>query len=221
MKAPRRLAWLTALSLAPAVLAVPRSELVEAVAQQRAAVAERPSVGTWNDLGNLLVRLGSWEDAREAYHQALALDESSTLALYNLALLEMELGETATAQARFERLLELDPAHALAHYRLGDLYRGRDRNHRAVLYYADAFRLAPELTQPAIHPEILSNPLVTWALTRVYLNPRPGQGARRYGDPGRIARLFVGEVALPPVAPPAGDEQAEPPPEPSDDDGSR
>jgi tetratricopeptide (TPR) repeat protein len=199
MTLPRRLAWLTALSLVPASLALPRPELMDAIARQRAEIAAAPTVEAWNDLGNLLVRQGSAEEAREAYRQALALHASSTLALYNLGLLELELGEIERAEEHFRRVLDIDPSYALAHYRLGDLYRQRDRNPRAVVHYAEAFRLAPELTLAETHPEVLSNPLRTWALMHAYLEPEPGRGARRYGNPGRIARLFVGEFAMPAI----------------------
>jgi tetratricopeptide (TPR) repeat protein len=210
MTLPRRLAWLTALSLVPASLALPRPELMDAIARQRAEIAAAPTVEAWNDLGNLLVRQGSAEEAREAYRQALALHASSTLALYNLGLLELELGDEERAEARFEAVLEVDPAFALAHYRLGDLHHARHRNHKAVEHYAEAFRLAPELSRTATNPEVLGNPLVTWALTLTYLDPAPGRRPRAYGEPERIARMFVGEGVRVPVADPEAEEPAEP-----------
>jgi tetratricopeptide (TPR) repeat protein len=211
MNLPRRLAWLTALSLLPASFALPRPELVEAVARQRAMATEQPTAEAWSDLGNLLVDLGAWEEAREAYERALALEGSHSLPLYNLGLLEMELGDVEKAEARFEAALDIDPAFALAHYRLGDLHRARDRNRRAVEHYAEAFRLAPELSRTATNPDVLDNPLVTWALTLAYLDPVPGRRARTYGQPERIARLLVGDAVQPPVA----DPEAEPPVEPA------
>lgn len=218
MTTPRRLAWLTALALVPAAFALPRQELVEAVAAQRTTVAEQPTAAAWNDLGNLLVRLGSPEEAREAYRSALALDASSTLALYNLGLLELELGEIDKARGHFESILELDPGHALAHYRLGDVFRVRDRNPKAVVHYANAFLLDPGLARVATNPEVLSNPLVTWAQTYAYLHPDPGRGSRRYGDPSRIARLFVGDTLLPAMdAPPAAETDMQGPEAPAVD----
>ena len=211
MNTPRRLAWLTALSLLPASFALPRPELVEAVARQRATVAEQPTVEAWNDLGNLLVGVGAWEEAREAYERALTLEGSGALPLYNLGLLELELGDEERAEARFEAVLDVDPGFALAHYRLGDIHRARDRNRKAVEHYAEAFRLAPELSRTATNPEVLANPLVTWALTLTYLDPPPGRRARTYGEPERIARMFVGETVRPPVT----DSEAEPPAEPA------
>ena len=210
MNLPRRLAWLTALSLAPACLALPRPELIEAVARQRATVAEQPTAEAWNDLGNLLVGVGAWEEAHEAYEQSLALAGPSALPLYNLGLLELELGDEETAEARFEAVLDVDPDFALAHYRLGDLHHARNRNHKAVEYYAEAFRLAPELSRTATNPEVLGNPLVTWALTLTYLEPAPGRRPRAYGEPERIARMLVGEGVRAPVADPEAEEPAEP-----------
>ncbi len=178
---------------------------------QLALVEAQPAdVGARNDLGNLLVLAGDPEAAAAAYREALRLDPHADLARYNLGLLELERGQPRAARRHFARLRGEEPFRALAQYRLGDIAAGRDYHARAVRHYERAFRLAPELADPATHPEVLFNRLADWARHRAYLAPAPGLRPRRYADPSRLAGLMMGEPAPEPAVPAEPAAPAEP-----------
>jgi tetratricopeptide (TPR) repeat protein len=193
-----RLAALAVFALAaclPFSLDATPPRLEKLVDEQSRRVAEQPSdAGAHNDLANLLVLSGSYDEAEAHYETAIGLDSRLASAHYNLGLLRLEANRLREAERHFQDVLELDPGHGLTHYRLGDIDAARSRNAKATRHYAQAFRLDPSLSYPESHPELLFNRLSGWAKTLVYLAPAPGLRPRRYDDPAPLAQLIVGDL---------------------------
>lgn len=101
----------------------------------------------WNSLGVLLVRLGRFDEATDAYHRASQLAPASvTTPQARLAALMLRQGDYEAALSAFEEIAEpiLDPVLAS---NIGTAYYFSDRSDRlsrAEEYFARAVELAPE-----------------------------------------------------------------------------
>ena len=78
---------------------------------------------TWTNLGHALVALNRLQDAKDAYEQALEIDDSLIDTKYNYALCAERFGNYPYAMVEYERVVELDPTHARAWNNLGLIYR--------------------------------------------------------------------------------------------------
>lgn len=81
----------------------------------------RDAPGLWTYYGGLLVLLERWQDAREAYEEALEIDPSHLNGYLGMGMMLAESGDLQQAKSWFERALELDPECALAQDALWDL----------------------------------------------------------------------------------------------------
>ena len=174
--------------------------------------------GLLTDYGNLLTQVGRFDEALASYRSSLEVNPDSLITLYNLGLLEFELGHRRAAGRRFRRALKLDDGFARAHYGLGTVLAHRERHRRAVNHYARAFTLEPELLDPARNPELLFNRLATWASMQSYLKNPLQRGTRLYNDPQPIVGLLVRESELLEPAAVENPEPDEAPPEPAADE---
>jgi tetratricopeptide (TPR) repeat protein len=178
-----------------------------ALAEQRSLTRQRPNdAGAWNDLGNLLVLLGAFDEAESAYDAALGIAPSSTTTRFNLALLHQQRGDLEDAIADYRLLLESDPGNARAQYQLGAAYESRGQRQLAVDRYAAAFTLDPELLFAETNPHIIENGLVTESLIHARRSRRAGpQVPRTYDEAGRITAILVPAppVLSTPPAPPS------------------
>jgi tetratricopeptide (TPR) repeat protein len=98
---------------------------------------------------------GRFAAARDAYRQALALNDRHEDVLYYLGNMEFELGNFRAAEIAWRRLAEINSASARAHSRLGDLYACPDAGapwdlRRAEAEYARASALNREETGPLL-----------------------------------------------------------------------
>ncbi len=204
--------------------AEPPATLAAALEQQARLAASRPGdAAVHNDLGNLLVMAGAWEEAQEAYETAIRIAPEETAARFNLALLKLQRGRERGALDSLRRVLRDDPDHAWAHYQAGVLYERRGQRKRAIRHYARAVRLDPRLTRPEVNPQIVDNELVIDALLTAHRS-RPALAApRAFEDPARIAALLVAQPrpeaeaaaeGRPPAPPAAAAEPAEAAPAP-------
>ncbi|MCP4603605.1 MAG: tetratricopeptide repeat protein [Proteobacteria bacterium] len=107
-------------------------------AYHRAIHLDPTLANAYTNLGNLLYRSGSNQDAKTLYQKAIEVDPAQAEAHYNLGFLEFEEGALDDAEARFTRAVELDSTFADAHfnvaitlYRLGKLELAR---HHLQLY---------------------------------------------------------------------------------------
>ncbi len=101
-------------------------------AYHRAIHLDPSLANAYTNLGNLLYRSGSIEDAKTLYEKAIDVDGVQPEAHYNLGFLEFEEGNLNEAERCFTRAVELDTTFADAHfnvaitlYRLGKFDRAR------------------------------------------------------------------------------------------------
>jgi len=76
----------------------------------------------WTKLGVVYRGQGRVDDAEEAFRQAAEIDPGFAEAIYFLALISLERGETAKGEAGLEHVILLDPDHIPARLRLGEGY---------------------------------------------------------------------------------------------------
>lgn len=190
-------------SLTPGRAGADESPLAGALATLTERLEENPrNAGLLTDYGNLLVRDGQFEPALTAYESALEVEPESLTALYNLGLLELELGRTRAAGRHLRRTVKIDPSFGRGHYALGTLLAARKRPRRAVKRYSEAFTLEPTLLNVDQNPELLFNNLATWAAMQSYLGISIGRGSRLYDDPRPIIGLLlpgIDELLAPPT----------------------
>jgi Flp pilus assembly protein TadD len=72
-----------------------------------------------NNLGNILLKQGERERAREHYARSVALDRNYEAGLYNLGTWHLEEGEPAPAEAWFREAIRVNPESAAAAVNLG------------------------------------------------------------------------------------------------------
>jgi tetratricopeptide (TPR) repeat protein len=123
------------------------------------------------NLGAILMRMQSWDEAASAYETAVRLDDKAPDAAYNHAYLLYRGGEREKSYEEYGRALEVDPALPLAHLHLAeiDLRRG------------DAARAAEGLERGSAHFD------ETLAHDAFVLK---GQAYRALGDLDRAASAY-------------------------------
>lgn len=206
----RHTLWLSLIALgvtalvalrAPAV-APPPANLDQAIASQRARVAERPGdPQTLNDLGNLLLLTGATGEAEQAYRDALEIDPGTASARYNLALLFAQTDRPRRALEQLRAVVDIDPDNAWAQYQIGAILDGLGAEDRAIRRYALAFRLDPQLAFEDVNPHVIENEHVTEAMLIAYRDlPIAAQAPKTYEHPARIVDLLVPSPAAPAAA---------------------
>jgi hypothetical protein len=204
-------ALVLAIAIAPDGAGEGPPNLGAAIAEQRNLVSARPGdAGVWNDLGNLLVMSGSFDEAESAYGRALELDPVSVQARFNRGLLCQQRGDLDGAVADYLELLDLEPRHAWALYQLGAAYEAQGHRELALDSYASAFTIDPELLFAENNPHIIENRLVTEALLRARRGSRSGPPApRAYDEEARINSILTPAppVAAQPAARPDADDR--------------
>lgn len=126
-------------------------KLKEALAEYRTALRLNPGqADTHNNLGFLLDNLGDGAAARREYETALHLQPTHRKAAGNLALLLHREGLELTRQARWKEAeqklsaaLLWNPDDADLWNNLGTVEDRRGKRDQAILYYTQAFHLAP------------------------------------------------------------------------------
>lgn len=187
----------------------PQMTLRRAIASHQRLIDRNPSnAGLYNDLGNLLILDDRPAEAEEAYENSLRMDPELTSARYNLGLLLLQSDRKRRASRAFHQVLRNEPQHAWAHYQLGVVRASRGRRSSAIKSFARALRLDSDLTDPAVNPHIVDNPLASSAVLVAYADLSPAALApRSYQNAGRVTRLLVPEIES---APAEGETPAEP-----------
>lgn len=183
-------AWLASL-LATGAGATPPN-LAEAILSQQRVVEVSPTSGAINDLANLLVLAGRYDEAEQQYRRALSLDAADTRTRFNLGLLLQSRSDSDEARQLYQAVLEREPRHAWAHYQLGTLFEQQRDERRAVASYARAFALDPELYFADVNPQVVSNRLLTEAILEAARLRRPPKLApMQYARPREITELLL------------------------------
>lgn len=100
-----------------ALLHAKRRRFQLAVDGYRDVLADRPEHGgAWNGIGQVLMELKQFGDARNAFARAVEADGDSALAHYNLGFCLSQLGRFDDALRETKRALELDPYYLPQRY---------------------------------------------------------------------------------------------------------
>ncbi len=101
----------------------------------------------WNELGNVYLNAGSYDDAIASYGKALELDRHFAWPYSNLALAYVQKSRFAEAILLYQRGIELftsDKDKAVTWNRLGNVYRRMNDYDNAIAAYQTADELDPE-----------------------------------------------------------------------------
>ncbi len=110
---------------------------------RRAAQVRPEDVRITTALGSALVKAGDWKQGRATFVRAIAADGSYGDARFDLALVDLEHGETVEAEAQFRALLAAHPDDATAHAGLGSVLLAGDHAADARAEFEAAVRLDP------------------------------------------------------------------------------
>ncbi|MEO8859737.1 MAG: tetratricopeptide repeat protein [Burkholderiaceae bacterium] len=110
----------------------------------RKSIALDPSVAPWhNNLGNVLLSEGRFDEAAGAYARCSELDPTNREVLNNLGVMLRRLQRPDEAEQALLRAVALDPGFADAHTNLATLYSCLDREDEAFEHFAKAVALTP------------------------------------------------------------------------------
>jgi ParB family chromosome partitioning protein len=112
--------------------------------QDDAFRSDRGHPGTWNELGNNLVKVGAYEDAINAYKTAIDVDPAYGLSYSNLAALcifQGKLAEAVSLCKKSIRILSDKKEKAITWARLGEAYRQQGQYEQAMNAYQEADKL--------------------------------------------------------------------------------
>jgi tetratricopeptide (TPR) repeat protein len=107
---------------------------------------ETKSAQVWNELGNVYLNSGSYDEAITAYGKAIGLERHYAWPYSNLALAYVQKGLLAEAILLYQRSIELftlDKDKALTWNRLGNVYRRLNDYNNAIAAYQTADELDP------------------------------------------------------------------------------
>ena len=150
---------------APVEKAVPVNPGAENAGRTRAASSSLPSTHgagglpevdlknahIWNELGNIFVKAGAYEDAIDAYEKAIRLDAAFAWPYSNLAMAYTCKGKYAEAIPLYKKSIELfttNKEKAVSWDRLGDVYRRLKVYKDAIAAYEIAKKLTQENDVP-------------------------------------------------------------------------
>lgn len=115
-----------------------------AVEQMQAALTLEPNNHqAWQGLGSAYVQQGKLTEAAAAYEKALSIEESA-LAHEQLALIDVQLGDTEQAITHYQRAAALDPSQVRFQVRLGGLYASQGRLADAETAFRAALATNPD-----------------------------------------------------------------------------
>ncbi|HAV78097.1 MAG TPA: hypothetical protein DCX53_12175 [Anaerolineae bacterium] len=95
----------------------------------------------WDVLGDHYKTLGQYDDAINAYENAVRIDTTQAFYLHHLALVYAAVGRHDDAIHTFERVIGVDPNHGLAHATLGGYYRKYGNEELAKVHIEKARQL--------------------------------------------------------------------------------
>ena len=93
---------------------------------------------------NVLLMLGQWDKAVDAYSKIIELDPQNAAAYNNRGVVKANLGQYKEAIADFDATIHIDPQYADAYYNRGSAKDSLDRYEAAIADYDVAIRLDPQ-----------------------------------------------------------------------------
>ena len=122
-----------------------------------------------NNLANLYVMRGWYEEAVSEYEKSIDLDPGSPVAWNNLGTAYLKMGKDSKALGAFRRALKIQPKYALAWYNVGVIYDLRGDYDQAVENYLKASEYKPEILDPKANPAVVNNKHIYAVHLRRYL----------------------------------------------------
>jgi tetratricopeptide (TPR) repeat protein len=116
-------------------------------ASEMSIAMESKNAQVWNELGNMYLKSGSYDDAIASYSKAIELERHFAWPYSNLALAYVQKGYFAEAILLYQRSIELfslDKDKAVTWNRLGNVYRRMNDYDNAIAAYQTADELDPE-----------------------------------------------------------------------------
>ncbi|MGD1041551.1 MAG: tetratricopeptide repeat protein [Sedimentisphaerales bacterium] len=98
----------------------------------------------WVDIGYCYSELGRYQDAIEAYKQAIRIKPDFAGAHYNLGVAYGKLGRYQDAIESYKQAIRIKPDYAEAHCNLGIAYVNLDRYQDGIESYKQAIRIKPD-----------------------------------------------------------------------------
>ena len=114
---------------------------------------ETDNAQVWNELGNVYMKSGSYDDAIASFQKAIELERSFAWPYSNLAQAFVQKGFYTDAILLYQRSLELftsDKDKAITWNRLGKVYRCMNDYANAIIAYHTADELDPENVTTAL-----------------------------------------------------------------------
>lgn len=96
------------------------------------------------DKGDEFMRTSKWNQAVEAYKQAISISPKNSDAYVALGEAYNQMGRHGEAFAPLVRAIQLDPQNASAHYGIGYAYLMGDNYEKSIGFFESAIRLEPE-----------------------------------------------------------------------------
>jgi tetratricopeptide (TPR) repeat protein len=118
----------------------------DAVEQYKQAIASAPvQSGLYEAMGSSLWRSGKFQEAEQAFEEALKIDPNDTLTLYKLGCLRVDRGDAAGGKPLLLQAIAADPSLKLSSYYLGRAESELGENSQAV---ADFNKIIAENVDP-------------------------------------------------------------------------
>ncbi|MCP4716565.1 MAG: tetratricopeptide repeat protein [Deltaproteobacteria bacterium] len=111
---------------------------------------------TYNLLGQLLIRKGDEQGARDNFSKALELKPQFKEAQINLATFYLRSGALDEAIVAYQKTLALDPAFALAHYNLGTIFMHKKQKQKALYHFEQSLKNPPQVINVAATQGIIN-----------------------------------------------------------------
>ncbi len=191
-KAPHFVDWLQPSS--------PGDETIRVYWQRAAAGEASPS--ELMDLGTMLFVRGFSNDARTYFEQAeeaLAAQPERTLddeimraeTWFRIGLVEHSQSHLDAARTAYHHCLKILKGHGRCNFYLGLLEEQTGHPKQALKYYRTAFRVAPELADPAVNPEVMYSNVGLGAKLRTGERERFASDLPlRYLEPNRVRSVL-------------------------------
>ena len=114
---------------------------VDAVEQFKLAIAAAPAQsGLYEALGSSYWRIAKYQEAQDAYEQAIKLDPNDMLTLYKLGCLRIDRSDAEGGKALLERVAASDPTLIMTNYYLGRAELQLGNNQAAVEDFQKSIR---------------------------------------------------------------------------------
>jgi tetratricopeptide (TPR) repeat protein len=112
----------------------------------------------------MLFYRGYPKDAVRMFRRALDEDSKMYEAWFRIGLVEHREGNHDNAEVAYRKCLKLLTGHGWCNFYMGLLCEQTGRPSKALHHYRRAFKFAPELSDPAVNPELLASELPLGAI---------------------------------------------------------